>query len=295
MSINFASGSELLGLCDNNGIKIYEMMLVREVYISQRNKEAITDEMRENLKIMKNAIERGLSEDIRSVSGLSGGDAKKLRHYYENNQTVAGKDMNAAVASAMAVLEVNAAMGQIVAAPTAGSSGILPGAIISTAQRFGKNDDDIVNALFTASAVGYLITRNATVAGAEGGCQAETGAAAAMAAAAIVEMLGGTPSQALDGAAIAIKNILGLVCDPIAGLVEAPCIKRNAIGTGNALISADLALAGVTSIIPFDEVVEAMLKVGRSLPCELRETGTGGLAWTPTGREIHERVFGKTE
>ncbi len=294
MSINFTSGTALLGLCSKNNVRIFEMMLVREVYISQRNKDHILNEMKENLAVMKKAVERGLAEDIRSVSGLTGGDAKKLRLYYEKEMTVAGTDLNKAVASAMAVLEVNAAMGQIVAAPTAGSSGILPGALISTAQRFKKKDEDIVNALFTAAAVGYLITRNATVAGAEGGCQAETGAAAAMAAAAITEMLGGTPEQALDAAAMAIKNILGLVCDPIAGLVEAPCIKRNAIGTANAMISADLALAGIKSIIPFDEVVEAMLKVGKTLPCELRETGTGGLAWTPTGRQIHERIFGKS-
>ena len=293
MGINFTNGSELLHLCNKSNVRIYELMLVREVHISQRNKDLIINEMKENLEVMKKAIERGLTEDVRSVSGLTGGDAKKLRSYYEKEQTIAGGDLNSAVAAAMAVLEVNAAMGQIVAAPTAGSSGIIPGSIITTAGRFGKNDKDIINALFTAAAVGYLITRNATVAGAEGGCQAETGSAAAMAAAAIVEMLGGTPAQALDAAAMAIKNILGLVCDPIAGLVEAPCIKRNAIGTANALISADMALAGITSIIPFDEVVEAMLKVGRSLPCELRETGTGGLAWTPTGRQIHERIFGK--
>jgi len=294
MGINFASGSELLDLCVRNNIKIYEMMLVREVHISQRSKELIRDEMKGSLAVMKKAVKRGLTEDIRSISGLTGGDAKRLIQYCENERTVAGEGLNRAVAAAMAVLEVNGAMGQIVAAPTAGSSGILPGAIITTAERFEKTDEDIVNALFTAAAVGYIITRNATVSGAEGGCQAETGAAAAMAAAAIVEMLEGTPGQALNAAAMALKNIMGLVCDPIAGLVEAPCIKRNAIGTANALISADMALAGITSIIPFDEVVEAMLKVGRALPCELRETGTGGLAGTATGKRIHERIFGKS-
>jgi L-serine dehydratase len=294
MSINFTSGSELLDLCNKNNIRIFEMMLVREVHISQRNKDIIRSEMMESLGIMKRAVNRGLTEDIRSISGLTGGDAKKLRQYYKKGRTVAGDGLNKAAAAAMAVLEVNGAMGQIVAAPTAGSSGILPGSLICTAQRFEKNDDAIVDALFTAAAVGYLITRNATVSGAEGGCQAETGAAAAMAAAAIVEMLGGTPEQALNAAAMAIKNIMGLVCDPIAGLVEAPCIKRNAIGSANALISADMALAGISSIIPFDEVVEAMLKVGRSLPCELRETGTGGLAGTATGKQIHERIFGKS-
>lgn len=294
MGINFSSGTELLALCGKNNIKIYEMMLVREVHISQKNKDLIRSEMLESLAVMKKAILRGLTEDIRSISGLTGGDAKRLIQYSESGRTVAGASMNKAAAAAMAVLEVNGAMGQIVAAPTAGSSGILPGSIITTAERFGKNDEDMVNALFTAAAVGYIITRNATVSGAEGGCQAETGAAAAMAAAAIVEMLEGTPEQALNAAAMALKNIMGLVCDPIAGLVEAPCIKRNAIGTANALISADMALAGIKSIIPFDEVVEAMLKVGRSLPCELRETGTGGLAGTATGKQIHERIFGKS-
>jgi L-serine dehydratase len=294
MIINFTSGAELLHLCNKNSFRIFEIMLDREVHLSGRNKDMIMNEMKENLEVMKKAIERGLNEEIRSISGLTGGDAKKLKSYYEKEGTAAGQELNKAVAAAMAVLEVNASMGQIVAAPTAGSSGILPGSIITTAQRFGKKDEDIVNVLFTAAAVGYLITRNGTVAGAEGGCQAETGAAAAMAAAAVVEMMGGTPAQALDASAMAIKNILGLVCDPIAGLVEAPCIKRNAIGTANALISADMALAGVKSIIPFDEVVEAMLKIGRSMPCDLKETGMGGLAWTPTGKQIHERIFGKS-
>lgn len=294
MIINFTSGAELLHLCNKNSFRIFEIMLDREVHLSGRNKDMIMNEMKENLEVMKKAIERGLNEEIRSISGLTGGDAKKLKSYYEKEGTAAGQELNKAVAAAMAVLEVNASMGQIVAAPTAGSSGILPGSIITTAQRFAKKDEDIVNVLFTAAAVGYLITRNGTVAGAEGGCQAETGAAAAMAAAAVVEMMGGTPAQALDAAAMAIKNILGLVCDPIAGLVEAPCIKRNAIGTANALISADMALAGVKSIIPFDEVVEAMLKIGRSMPCDLKETGMGGLAWTPTGKQIHERIFGKS-
>jgi len=294
MGINFSSGSELLGLCSKNNVRIYEMMLVREVHISQKNKDLIRSEMLESLEVMKKAVRRGLTEDIRSISGLTGGDAKRLIQYCESGRTVAGECLNRAVAAAMAVLEVNGAMGQIVAAPTAGSSGILPGSIITTAERFGKNDEDMVNALLTAAAVGYIITRNATVSGAEGGCQAETGAAAAMAAAAIVEMLDGTPEQALNAAAMALKNIMGLVCDPIAGLVEAPCIKRNAIGAANALISADMALAGIKSIIPFDEVVEAMLKVGRSLPCELRETGTGGLAGTATGKQIYEKIFGKS-
>lgn len=295
MDMNFTGGRELLRLCKSNNLKISEVMLKREAFITGKNEQAITDYMRGNLEIMKTAVRRGLNEEMKSISGLSGGDAKLLRKRYEEGRTLAGTTMNKAIASAMAVLEVNASMGQIVAAPTAGSSGIIPGALITAAESFDIAEEEVVKALFTTAAVGYIITRNATVAGAEGGCQAETGAAAAMAAAALVELMGGSPEQALNAAAMAIKNILGLVCDPIAGLVEAPCTKRNAIGTANAMISADMALAGIKSIIPFDEVVEAMLRVGRSLPCELRETGTGGLAATPTGKLLAERVLGASK
>ncbi len=293
MNKDFVNGRDLLERCQREEKPIWEVMVERETYISGRDREEVMEYMRGNLAIMKNAIERGLQEDIKSVSGLVGGDAKRLRNYFETNKTLAGEQMNRAVASAMAVLEVNASMGQIVAAPTAGSSGILPGVLISAGQDFNIEDERIVQALFTAAAIGFIITRNATVAGAEGGCQAETGSAAAMAAAALVELMGGTPEQALHGAAMTIKNILGLVCDPIAGLVEAPCVKRNAIGAANAYISADMALAGIQSIIPFDEVVEAMYKVGQSIPCSLRETALGGLAATPTGKRIQEEIFGK--
>ncbi|MCT4606351.1 MAG: L-serine ammonia-lyase, iron-sulfur-dependent, subunit alpha [Marinisporobacter sp.] len=293
MSKNFINGVDLLEKCSTYGKKIWEIMIEREIENTEKRKDEIFEDMARNLIIMKNAVKEGLYEDVKSVSGLVGGDAKRLRKRYEEEKTVSGKRMNKAVASAMAVLEVNASMGQIVAAPTAGSSGIIPGTLITIGEDFNLKDDDLIKALFTAAAIGYIITRNATVSGAEGGCQAETGAAAAMAAGAIVELLGGTPEQALHAAAMTIKNILGLVCDPIAGLVEAPCVKRNAIGTANAFISADMALAGIKSIIPFDEVVEAMYKVGRSLPCELRETALGGLAKTPTGIKIEEEIFNK--
>ncbi|AOT72781.1 L-serine ammonia-lyase, iron-sulfur-dependent, subunit alpha [Geosporobacter ferrireducens] len=293
MDFEFNNGRECIDLCNQNNKKIWEVMLEREAAITGKEKNEIIHYMMDNLQIMKNAVRKGLYEDVKSVSGLVGGDAKKLRERYENHKTLSGYRMNKAVASAMAVLEVNAAMGQIVAAPTAGSSGILPGVLITVAESFELSDEETVRGLITASAIGYIITRNATVAGAEGGCQAETGAAAAMAAAAAVELMGGSPEQAFHAAAITIKNIMGLVCDPIAGLVEAPCVKRNAIGTANALISADIALAGIESIIPFDEVVEAMYRVGRMMPCELRETALGGLAATPTGLEIQKRIFGE--
>jgi L-serine dehydratase len=293
MSYQFTNGAELVELCHKSGKKIWEVMVEREVENTQHSKETILEEMGKNLAVMKQAVKDGLEQDIRSVSGLVGGDAKKLKQRYENEKTVAGTCMNKAVANAMAVLEVNASMGQIVAAPTAGSSGILPGTLVALGEDFQLTDEKLVEGLFTAAAIGYIITRNATVAGAEGGCQAETGAAAAMAAGAIVELLGGSPEQVLHAASMCIKNILGLVCDPIAGLVEAPCVKRNAIGAANAFISADMALAGIISIIPFDEVVEAMYRVGRSLPCELRETALGGLASTPTGVRITKKIFHK--
>lgn len=291
MKVNFTKGEELLALCNHRGVKISEIMIEREMFVTGRSRDEILTQMKESLSIMKNAINKGLKEDIKSVSGLIGGDAKKLKSYYENKKTASGSQMNKAVASAMAVLEVNASMGLIVAAPTAGASGILPGALISVGEDFSIKDEEITLALFTGGAIGYLITKNASVSGAEGGCQAETGSAAAMAAAGIVEILGGSPSESLDAAAMTIKNILGLVCDPIAGLVEAPCLKRNAIGTANALICADMALAGIKSIVPFDEVVYTMFKVGKALPPSLRETAEGGLAVSPTGLRIKNEIF----
>jgi len=290
--MDFNSGLELIKLCKDNNKKIWEIMIEREVYYTEKKYEDIFSVMMDNLAVMKSAIEKGINEEIRSVGGLVGGDAKRLRERYESQKTVSGTAMTKAVASAMAVLEINASMGRIVAAPTAGSSGILPGALISVGNDFHKNDDDLCKALFTGSAIGYIITKNATISGAEGGCQAETGSAAAMAAAAIVEMLGGTPEEAIEASAITIKNILGLVCDPVAGLVEVPCVKRNAIGTANALISADMALAGIKSVIPFDEVVDAMYKVGRALPASLKETSLGGLATTPTGIKLKKEILG---
>ncbi|QZY54017.1 L-serine ammonia-lyase, iron-sulfur-dependent, subunit alpha [Crassaminicella profunda] len=291
MSYNFNCGNELIELCHKHNKKIWEIMLCRESKNSGENQEKILEMMKENLKVMKSAIIKGLKEDIKSVSGLVGGDAKLLDNRYKKNNTVSGSKMMKAVASAMAVVEVNASMGQVVAAPTAGSCGILPGVLISVGEDFNLCEDELVKGLFTASAIGLIIAKNATVSGAEGGCQAETGAAAAMAAGAVVELLGGTVEEVLHGAAMTMKNILGLVCDPIAGLVECPCVKRNAIGTANALISADMALAGIKSVIPFDEVVEAMYKVGKSLPETLRETALGGLADTPTGRKLAKEIF----
>lgn len=290
--MNFTNGQELLHLCEKHNKTIYEVCIEREVHLSGKSKEELIDRMKISLEIMKNAIKRSLTEDIKSVGGLIGGEAKMVRNRLSAHKSVCGELMSKAISAAMGTLEVNASMGLIVAAPTAGSCGILPGSVITVAEEFGLSDEDMLNAIFTGSAIGAIITRNATVAGAEGGCQAETGAAAAMAAAGVVEMMGGSPEQALHSASMTLNNIMGLVCDPIAGLVEAPCQTRNAIGAANALISAEMALAGVKSIIPFDEVVEAMYKVGKSLPMELRETALGGIAATCTGCSLTKKIFG---
>lgn len=289
MSLN--SGKEIIERCKQEDKKIYELMIEREIELEGVTEDEIRSRMAVSLEIMKKAIKDSITTDVTSISGLIGGDAKKV---FQNESikggTVCGPMMKKAIAYSMGVLEVNASMGKIVAAPTAGSSGIIPGTLIALQEEYDLSDTTIINALLTASAIGLVISKNATVAGAEGGCQAETGSAAAMAAGAIIELMGGTVEQSFHGASTSLKNILGLVCDPIAGLVEAPCEKRNAIGASNALISAEMALCGVESIIPFDEVVEAMYKVGRSLPFELKETALGGLADTETGRRIKKEI-----
>ena len=292
MKYNFTSGQELLEMCEKYNMTIHELCLEREVELSGLSKEEIRAKMQHSLNIMKAATEKAVEEDIKSVGGLIGGEAKKLTIFRNNSKSVCGPLMNKALAAAMGTMEVNASMGLIVAAPTAGSCGILPGAVVTIGKEYDMTDEQMLDALFTASAIGAIITRNATVAGAEGGCQAETGAAAGMAAAGVVEMMGGTPEQALHAASHCLQNVMGLVCDPIAGLVEAPCQGRNAIGVANALISAELCLAGILNVIPFDETVEAMYKVGKGLPEELRETALGGVAATCTGCAITNRIFG---
>ncbi len=289
--MNFKNGLELEKLCSDTGKSIAQICIEREMALFGSSEAMIRDEMRSNHAVMRQAIERARTETLRSMGGLLGGEAKKLQARTDAGPTVCGPLVSKAIGAAMGVMEVNTSMGLIVAAPTAGSCGILPGSILTTAEHYGWSDDQILEALFVAGAIGMLITRNATVSGAEGGCQAETGSAAAMAAAGIVAVLGGTPHQTLDAAATALKNVMGLVCDPIAGLVESPCQKRNALGTANALISAEITLAGIPSIIPFDEVVEAMYRVGRRMPMELRETALGGIANTPTGCAICSRIY----
>ncbi len=284
----FTTGAQLLDICTNENIPIYEAMLRRELELSELSRNALREEMQVNLDVMRASVQKGLNEAHRSVSGLSGGDAQKLDAYAASS--LMGPLMARAVAASMAVVEVNASMGRIVAAPTAGASGVLPGTLLIAAEYRGWGDDKLIDGLFTAAAIGAIIATNATISGAEGGCQAETGSAAAMAAAAIAELSGAKPAACLDAAAIALKNVLGLVCDPVAGLVECPCIKRNAIGATNALLCADLVLSGAESIIPFDEAVWAARTVGKQMPIDLRETARGGLASTPTARRITKEL-----
>ena len=285
------SARELEEICKSENISIWEYTLRNEVQ-EGHEETVVIERMKKNLQVMKNSSEEGMKQEVISVSGLIGGDAVKLAKYAESNNTLTGKFMVKAMARALSCSEVNAAMGRIVAAPTAGSCGILPAVIISAAEKLGKDEEAMVKALFTATGIGIIIAKNATLSGAEGGCQAECGSAAAMGAAAVVEMMGGTPAMAMDAAAIVIKNVLGLVCDPIAGLVEAPCAKRNVAGTVSSLTIADLVMSGVKSIIPLDDAILAMYRVGKQLPCELRETAMGGLATTPTGLALKERILG---
>ncbi|MBV1820470.1 L-serine ammonia-lyase, iron-sulfur-dependent, subunit alpha [Clostridium cochlearium] len=285
------TGLELINVCKEKNLKIWEYGLSIEIDESGKSKDFLIDKMNQTLQVMKQSANLGLEKEVKSVSGLIGGDAYKLNKYSQSQKTLTGPVMVKAMARALSSSEVNAAMGKIVACPTAGSCGILPAALLSAGEALNKSDEELVKALFTASVVGVIIAKNATLAGAEGGCQAECGSAAAMSAASIVELMGGTVEQSLDAASIVIKNILGLVCDPVAGLVEIPCAKRNAAGVVSALTSADMVMAGVKSAIPFDDTVSAMYKVGRQLPMELRETALGGLATTPTGLKLKNKVF----
>lgn len=287
------SGKELIEICNKYNIKLSEYAIKHEMESKNISREKLLLHMKETLNVMKEAATEGREKQVYSLSGLIGGDAYKLQKYLESGKAILGKTAIQAMAMALSSSEVNSSMGRIVACPTAGSCGILPAVILSVGERLQKSDTEMIQGLFAASAVGMIIGMNATFAGAEGGCQAECGSASAMAAVAIVEMMGGTPKMSLDAGAIVFKNILGLVCDPVAGLVEIPCAKRNISGAINAIATADLVMAGVSSRIPFDDALSAMYKIGLELPASLRETSLGGLAATPKGIELKKKVFNK--
>ncbi len=290
----YASIEELVSDATIKNLPISELVIQAECNDMNVSRNDVWRKMKHNLDTMRLAVSRGAHGiGVHSKTGLTGGDAVKIKDYRKSHKTLSGDMIMSAVQSAIATNEVNAAMGVICATPTAGSSGTLPGVLFTLEKRLGLDEEQMVRFLFTAGGFGMVIANNACIAGATGGCQAEVGSASGMGAAAAVEVTGGTPKQSANAMAIAISNLLGLVCDPIAGLVEVPCINRNAIGSSNALISADMALAGCESMIPADEVISAMDKVGKNMPESLRETGIGGLAGTPTGQEIRMRIFGK--
>ncbi|HET7629325.1 MAG TPA: L-serine ammonia-lyase, iron-sulfur-dependent, subunit alpha [Bacillales bacterium] len=288
----FRNIAELVEMAEQENKKISEIMIEMEMEEGGKSREDLFAQMERNLEVMEKAVERGVTEGVKSRSGLTGGDAVLVQKYIEKGDTLAGPLLLDAVSKAMATNEVNAAMGTICATPTAGSAGVVPGTLFALKDKLKPTREQMVRYLFTAGAFGYVIANNASISGAGGGCQAEVGSASGMAAAAIVELAGGTPQQSADAMAIALKNMLGLVCDPVAGLVEVPCVKRNAGGASNAIVAADMSLAGVKSRIPADEVIDAMHKIGQMMPVALKETAQGGLAATPTGRELERRIFG---
>lgn len=280
--MDFKKAAELLSLCKKYDKPISQIMMDRECEMTEKPLDEIRSRMAVSLQIMKDATKEAINQPSQSMGGLIGGESRKLSDLQCSGKNIAGNLISKAIAYSMGVLEVNASMGLIVAAPTAGSSGVIPGVLLALQEEYDFTDDQIIDALFTCSAIGYLAMLNATVAGAVGGCQAEIGVAAAMAAAAVVELMGGTPEQCTDAASTVLMNMLGLVCDPVGGLVEYPCQNRNASGASNAIVAAEISLAGIHQLIPLDEMMDIMYTVGKKLPAELRETALGGCALSPS-------------
>ena len=292
--LKYDSIQELVNAATASNITLGTLILKDQAEQMELSEEEVYARMDNSFEVMEQSVQKGYKKTLKSTSGLTGGDAYIMKEYAQAGG-ICGSFMTGAMARAIAVSEYNAAMGKIVAAPTAGSCGIMPGCLVSLLEEKGIEREKIISAMFTAAGFGIVIAKRASIAGAQGGCQAECGSAAAMAAAALVEIYGGTPAQAADACAIALKNQLGLVCDPVAGLVEIPCIKRNVSGIMIAFSAADMALAGIVSKIPVDEVVDAMKEVGDALPCSLKETAKGGLANTPTGRRMTKVIFGEKQ
>lgn len=289
--MSFSSAEELIMLCEKENCKISEIMRRTEVENGKDDLATINRKMREALAVMRSSCTAALEEDQDIIGGMIGGEAKKLKAHFDSGNSFFGKLISRAIIYSMGVLETNSAMGQIIAAPTAGSSGVLPGVLFALRDYRNLTDEQLIDGLFCAGAVGYLFMKNASIAGADAGCQAEIGAASSMAAAATVEIFGGTPAQCMGAASFAIQNLLGLVCDPVGGLVQIPCQSRNATGALNSFVSAEIVLSGINPFIPFDEMLQAMLKVGHSMPPELRETALGGCAATPTACSVRCKLF----
>lgn len=289
--ISYDSIQELVDKAKKKGKFISELILEDQAMQMEQSQEELFELMRASLQVMAEAVAKGLTAVSKSASGLSGGDANKMRQSVDAGRSLSGKVLSETLAKALAIAEVNACMGRIVAAPTAGSCGIIPAVLLTLKEENDLPEERVVMSLFTAAGLGMVIAKKASISGAEGGCQAECGSAAAMAAAAAVELMGGTPQMSAHACAMALKSVLGLVCDPVAGLVEVPCVKRNASGAANALIAAEMALAGIESTIPVDEVIGAMKAIGDAMPKSLKETAEGGLADTPTAKKIARDIL----
>ena len=289
----FYTIEELVKQADQQfGGNVAELMIATEIEMTGRSRQDIVTIMSRNLQVMKDSVKEGLTS-TKSISGLTGGDALKMDNYIKREKSLADKTVLNAVRNAMAVNELNAKMGLVCATPTAGSAGCLPAVLATAIDKLDLSEKEQLEFLFTAGAFGLVIGNNASISGAEGGCQAEVGSASAMSAAALVKAAGGTAYQASQAIAFVIKNLLGLICDPVAGLVEVPCVKRNALGASFALVAADMALANIESQIPVDEVIDAMYQVGSAMPTAFRETAEGGLAATPSGRRYTKDIFGE--
>lgn len=284
----YNKAKELKDLCVKTGKEIWQIAIDKDFENTGIEEADLLELMHETLEVMRDSAYKGLDQAVYSMSKITGGSAVKVNKYAEDS--VSGKTITRAMAMALSVSEVNSSMGRIVAAPTAGASGILPAALFTMQEKYGYDDDKLVEALIVAGVIGEIIAQNASISGAEGGCQAECGSAAAMAAAAICYLRDFDIDTIFASAAFAIKNILGLVCDPVLGLVEYPCNLRNASGVVNAIISADLAMSGFPCLIPLDETIDSMRQVGNSLPEALRETALGGLAATPTAEKLGEEM-----
>ena len=291
--LKYESLAELVNEATKRNIKISELVLEDQAKSMEKSEQELYEQMELNFSIMKDSVADGMRKDQRSTSGLTGGEGYLMSEYVKRaDGGLSGTFMSKAISRALAVAGCNASMGKIVAAPTAGSCGVLPGCLVSLYEDRAFPEKGLVMAMFTAGAVGMVIANRSSLGGAQGGCQAECGSASAMAAAALVEVMGGTPAQCSDACAMAISNQMGLVCDPVAGLVEIPCIKRNVSSLMIAFSSADMALAGIHAKIPADECMDAMREVGEALPSALKETAKGGLATTPTGQRLKDQVFG---
>jgi L-serine dehydratase len=289
--LTYKSLEEMVNLSAETGKKLWELIIEDQSQQCETPQDELYLKMEKNFRVMQESISEGLAIKGQSPSGLSAGWADMLKNSIDQGKSIGDNFFSEVLVKALAVAQCNSRMGRIVAAPTAGSCGIIPAVLVTAMEKWDIPEKDIIQSLFTAAGVGMVIANRASIAGADGGCQAECGSASAMAAAALVELRGGSPVQSMDAVAISLKNTLGLVCDPVAGLVEVPCIKRNAGGAANALVAAELAIAGIESIIPADEVIDTMKKVGNSMPEKLKETAKGGLADTLTARRLTKQIF----